>query len=111
MGERTASFLWLKGRHACRMPIGMQNASAHQIPSLPKYLEFSKSGPKCFTSKISKKDLNQTWQPWGKVQLPKTPPQTDRSLWVAKKDLLGNIPGKPSHMKQVSQVMNINEAV
>jgi len=33
---------------------------------------------------------------------------TNRSLWVAKKDLLGNIPGTLWHMKQVSQVMNIN---
>jgi len=32
---------------------------------------------------------------------------TNRSLWVEKKDLFGNIPGKLWHMKQVSQVMNI----
>jgi len=45
--------------------------------------------------------LSQTWQPGANYCT------FTKNTWVAKKDLLGKIPGKLWHMKQVSQVMNM----
>ena len=56
---------------AWRKVIGRQNSSAHQIPSLPKYQEFSKSGAlSMFDLKISKEIWTKNVATWGKVHLP-----------------------------------------
>ena len=43
----------------------MQNASAHQIPSLPKYWDFQNQGLSVWPQKLVKR-LKQTWQPGAK---------------------------------------------
>ena len=58
------------------------------------------------TSKISKKIWTKLGN-LGQSTFTKNA-TTNRSFWVAKKDLLWNIPEKLWYMKQVSQVININ---
>ena len=77
---------------AWKKVIGAQNASAHQIPFLPKYREFSKSGALLmFDLKISKEIWTKKRGNLGQSTFIKPPPQT-AVLWEAKNYLLGNIP-------------------
>jgi len=66
---------------AFRRAIGRQNASAHQIPSWPKYRESFEliRALKIFDHKIRKlKNKKPNMATWGKVHLPKS--TTNNSL-------------------------------